>query len=468
MKIFNSLTRKKEVFIPMDPDKVLMYSCGPTVYQRAHIGNFRTYTMVDVLHRVLIANNYKVKHVTNITDVGHLTGDNLGDSSTGDDRMEIAARRNLKSIWEIAEEFTGIFLRDYHDMNLLSPEIFAKATDNIAEQIKLIEELEKKGFTYKISDGIYFDTGKFPSYGQLSNLDNIDSRARIDGNIEKRNRRDFALWKFNLSKEKRQMEWKSPWGVGFPGWHIECSAMSMKYLGPKIDIHCGGEDLMSTHHPNEIAQTEAVTGETFSRYWFHVAFLLIDGKKMSKSLNNSYSIDDLAKKGFDTMALKYFYYSGYYRKQINLTDTALESAKRSLINLREVVFSGRDGKSEDIMTSRYNEFLEKISDDLNTAEALSVLWSIVRDKSLTSQEKAMTILECDKVLGLRLDIDNSKGSNKDPDLPDEVSRLAEKRIIARNSKDWSESDRLREEINKLGFEVLDTSGGQVIKASVSK
>ncbi|HMP67225.1 MAG TPA: cysteine--tRNA ligase [Candidatus Paceibacterota bacterium] len=412
MNLYNSLTRKKEIFEPLNSGEVKMYSCGPTVYQTTHIGNFRTYTMVDLLHRVLLANGYKVKYITNITDVGHLTGDNFGDSSIGTDRMENAAKQESRSIWEIAEQYTNTFINDYKKMNLLLPEKFVKATDHIKEQIELIQNLEKKGFTYKISDGIYFDTSKFPNYGQISDLDPKDIAGRIDENTEKKNKRDFALWKFNTANEKRQMEWDSPWGIGFPGWHIECSAMSMKYLGQTLDIHCGGEDLRSTHHPNEIAQSESVTGKIFSRFWFHVAFLLIDGKRMGKSLNNAYSVTDLEKKGYDAMVLKYFYYTGHYQKKINLTDEALDSARNALEKLRKIVSAGVDSAGENnkslIVKEKYDEFLAVVSDDLNTAKGLAVLWSIAKDKNLSPEQKAATILECDNVLGLQIDISSKK------------------------------------------------------------
>jgi cysteinyl-tRNA synthetase len=462
MKLYNSLSREKEDFKPLNDGEVLMYSCGPTVYQRAHIGNFRTYTMVDALHRVLLANKYKVRYITNITDVGHLTGDNLGDASTGDDRMEMIAKKESKSIWDIANEYTEIFLDDYQKMNLLPPEKFPKATDHIEEQIKLIQELEKKGFTYQISDGIYFDTSKFPNYGELSNIDQIEVGARLNENTEKKNKKDFALWKFNLADEKRQMEWDSPWGVGFPGWHIECSAMSMKYLGKTLDIHCGGEDLKSTHHPNEIAQSEAVTEKTFSNFWYHVSFLLIDGKKMGKSLGNAYTLDELNEKGFDPMVLKYFYYTGHYRKQINLTFEALESAKIALNNLREIVSEGNPASAEGygVAKEKYEEFVNEISDDVNTAKGLAVVWSIAKDKNLTAEQKAMTILECDKVLGLKLDKQDSVK------IPNQVLELGEKRKEARINKDWALSDQIRDQINLLGFEVIDKNGTQSFKKKI--
>ncbi len=347
-------------------------------------------------------------------------------------------------------------------MNLLPPYKFTKATDNIKEQIELIEVLERKGFTYATTDGIYFDTSKCVDYGKLSSIDYLNVVPRITENPEKKHQTDFALWKFSSPKEKRQMEWSSPWGVGFPGWHIECSAMCMKYLGNSIDIHCGGEDLKSTHHPNEIAQSESATGQIFSRFWFHSSFLLIDGKKMSKSLGNAYNIDDIKQKGFDTMDLKYFYYTGHYRKQINLTNEALQFARNSLAGLRKIVEQGIDEKNVGSVNElKYQEFMDALSDDLNTSKALAVLWGIAKDTVLSNYEKSATLLACSEVLGLALggDIDVEE-------VTDEIHELLAQRELAKRAKQWDRADMIRNEIRALGFEIIDGANGQILKKKI--
>ena len=331
LKIFNSLSRQIEEFKPLNSSFVGFYTCGPTVYSFAHIGNFRTYITADLLIRVLKYNGYEVKYIMNLTDVGHLTGDNSGDADTGEDRMEKTAKKEGKTAWEVAEFYTQAFLNDYKALRLIEPEQFVKATDHIKEQIGLICILEEKGYAYKISDGIYFDTSKFKNYGQLSSLDQIREGARVEINPEKKNPRDFALWKFSFPEGRpfdsarddeaslRQMECDSPWGIGFPGWHIECSAMSMKYLGETFDIHVGGMDIKETHHPNEIAQSEAATGKKFVNYWVHGAFILVNGEKMSKSKGNLYRVYDLEKEGYDPMSLRYLYLQTHYRKAVSYT-----------------------------------------------------------------------------------------------------------------------------------------------------
>src|SRR5579859_2198 len=347
LKIYNSLSRKVEEFRPLHPLQVGMYTCGPTVYSFAHIGNFRTYTTSDILLRVLQYNGYEVEYIMNLTDVGHLTGDNLGDADLGEDRMEKAAQNEGKTAWEIAEFYSDVFFKDFKKLNLKQPEKFTKATEHMKEQIELVKRLEEKGFTYQTSDGIYFDTSKFKNYAALSNLDQRKAGARVEINPEKKNQNDFAIWKFSYPNgvsfkeylatsekvedevSKRQMEWKSPWGVGFPGWHIECSAMSMKYLGETFDIHTGGIDLLETHHPNEIAQAEAATGKKFVDYWVHGAFILVNGERMSKSKGNLYTVYDLEKEGYDALALRYLYLQTHYRKELNFTFDALDAAQNA-------------------------------------------------------------------------------------------------------------------------------------------
>lgn len=494
LKIYNSLTRQIEDFKPLNPPGVGMYTCGPTVYSFAHIGNFRTYTTADLLIRTLMYNGFDVKYIMNLTDVGHLTGDNLGDADTGEDRMEKTAKKEGKTAWEVAEFYTQAFLNDYKALNLLEPELFVKATDHIKEQIELVKKLENKGYTYKISDGIYFDTGKYPEYGQLSSLDQIKEGARVEINVEKKSPRDFALWKFSypggISRpasaedfgEARQMEWDSPWGLGFPGWHIECSAMALKYLGDAfdgktfygersrtIDIHAGGMDIKETHHPNEIAQSECATGKKFVNYWVHGAFILVNGEKMSKSKGNLYRVYDLEKEGYDPMSLRYLYLQTHYRKELNFTFTALDAAAKALTNLREALVEW--GLTESVGWNANSligvelekKFIQAINNDLNMPEALSVVWELVKS-DLPVSKKAAFLLKMDEILGLGLrqwSEENQKISLSQ--LPSDVGDLIKEREVYRKNKQYTKADHLRNKIKKLGYDILDTASGSLIK-----
>ncbi len=460
----NSLTRKKEKFEAINPPDVGMYTCGPTVYDYATIGNFRTYTMADLLLRTLEFNGYKVKYIMNLTDVGHLTGDNLGDADTGEDRLEKAAKRERKTAWDVAQFYIDAFYKDFDSLGLKHPDNFARATDHIGEQIDLVKRLEEKGFTYKIADGVYFDTQKYEEktgnkYGELSTLDQIKEGARVEPNPEKRDPRDFALWKFSPAGVVRDMEWDSPWGKGFPGWHIECSAMSMKYLGDQFDIHTGGEDLRSTHHPNEIAQAEGATGKQFVRYWIHGAFLKVDGGRMGKSLGNAYNVTDVIKKGFDPLALRYFYMTGRYNEPINFTWESLTAAQTSLERLRNQVSAvkgenGRTMLSEEKETKvekfRY-DFNTAINDDLNMPVALSVLWEVLKS-NIPSTDKYDLAMSFDEVLGLKL-----SEAPKIKEVPQEIKNLIEQRQKLRSEKKFEEADKIRKQIESAGFEVKDAS-----------
>lgn len=437
-----------------------MYTCGPTVYQSATIGNFRTYTMSDLVRRCLEANGYEVTHIMNITDVGHLVGDNLGDASTGRDRLELAAEKESKSAWDIANFYHKKFIEDYNALRLHQPEHLVIATEHIPEQIKLVQQLEEKGYTYQISDGIYFDTSKFPEYGKLSNLTEIREGARVEPNPEKRNPRDFALWKFSPKETQRQMEWESPWGKGFPGWHIECSAMSMKYLGSSFDLHLGGEDLRSTHHPNEIAQSEAATGKTFVKYWMHPAFLMVDGHRMGKSLGNAYTVDDIVTHGFDPVALKYFYYAGHYRTPINFTWEAMEGAQRAYDKLRAFV-TEHDGTDGVVQTNWWQSFLDALNNDLNTSVALSVIWDFLKQKEVSDADKVVTLRSFDTILGLGLDDVKEESA----DIADDIKQLISQREAARLSKDWKQADILRQHIEEAGYTLKDTNDGPVVAPS---
>lgn len=463
--LFNSLGRKLEEFKPISPDLVKMYCCGPTVYAFATLGNMRTYLFEDTLRRVLEYNGYKVEHVMNITDVGHLTGDNLGDADSGEDRMEKAAQKEGRTAGEIAEYYTKAFNQDIQTLNIKTPTIEPKATDNIKEQIELIRELEEKGFTYQTSDGIYFDVSKWPGYGKLSGqkLEDKKAGARVDVNEDKRHAFDFALWKFSPKGEKRQMEWDSPWGrKGFPGWHIECSAMSMKYLGDHFDIHCGGIDHIPVHHENEIAQSEAASGKKFVNYWMHGEFMMVDGRRMGKSEGNAYLVNDLIEKGIDPLAFRYLNLGTHYRIQLNFTWEAVKAAETALSRMRrqvEELKSNQEGKRVGEIDQEYRaKFLMAINNDLNTAEALSLVWQIMKSE-LKPEDKLVTILDFDRVLGLKLADSTKIELNLDP----EIEKLLEQREVARQTKNFGESDRIREQIRLLGFIVKDTEKGQEIE-----
>jgi cysteinyl-tRNA synthetase len=477
--LYNSLTRKKEKFMPINPPNVGMYTCGPTVYYYLTIGNFRTFVASDILCRTLEYNGYQVKAVMNITDVGHLTGDR----DLGEDKLVKAAKREGKTAWDIAKFYTEAFMKDLKELNIRMPDVMPKATEHIKEQIDLVQEIEKKGFTYKISDGIYFDTEEFEKktgkkYGELSTLDKIMAGARVEENPEKKNQRDFALWKFSYKNgrafdpaqdnpsARRHMEWESPWGIGYPGWHIECSAMSMKYLGESFDIHAGGEDLRSTHHPNEIVQAEAATGKQFVRYWTHVTFLQVDGKKMSKSLGNVYTLSDIKKKGYSPLALRYLYLTAYYRDSLNFTWPSLESAQNTLNNLKSLVLAAKQQGQRTSLSSEkqqkidyYRErFTEAVNDDLNTPQALTILWEVLKS-NVPSEDKYDLVIAFDEVLGLGL----AKVSEKKVSIPKEIKDLLNQREELRKGEKFEEADKLRREILSKGFIVEDTPEGPRVK-----
>ena len=461
LTLYNSLTRSVEDFKPLTPPHVGVYTCGPTVYSFNHIGNFRTYMLGDLLVRTLQLSGFDTTYIMNFTDVGHLTGDNLGNADLGEDRMESAATKEGKTVWEVSQFYIDAFLEDFENLNMQPPTQFVKATDLIQEQIELIQKLEQKGFTYQTSDGIYYDTSKFPTYGQLSSLDQIKEGARVEVNPEKLNPRDFALWKFSDPSEKRQMEWESPWGVGFPGWHIECSAMSMKYLGESFDIHTGGMDLKETHHPNEIAQSEAVTGKKFVNYWMHGAFLLVNGEKMSKSKGNVYRIYDLIKQGYDPLAVRYLYLQTHYRQEMNFTFPGLDAAQNALNHLRSDMLSLTPS---DAVNEEYKQkFLDALSDDLNTPQALSVVWEMLKSE-IDSGEKLMTLFEMDTVLGFNLkEYFETVGKKLAEPIPQEVLDLVEERRLHRKSKQYVAADHIRNKIKKLGYDIVDDGKSTQVK-----
>lgn len=457
IKLYNTLTRRKEEFVPIEAGahagvpsaegKVGIYSCGPTVYWYQHIGNLRSYIFSDVLKRVLMYNDFKVKHVMNVTDVGHLTSD----ADDGDDKMEKAAAKEGKRAEDIADYYWGIFKEDFHKLNIVEPDVWCKATEHIKEQIALIKTLEKKGFVYTTSDGVYFDTSKVSDYGKLARLriENLEEGKRIDMG-EKRNKTDFALWKFSKPEDKRQQEWESPWGTGFPGWHIECSAMSSKYLGKRFDIHTGGEDHIPVHHTNEIAQSEAAFGKKpWVNTWMHGAFLIFKGGKMSKSSGGIKTIAELEKDGIPPLAYRYFVYSAGYRKPLTWSEDSVRAAAATYKKLRNIIASIENKRG---MNKKYlNEFEERINDDLDMPGALAVLWKLVRDES--AEGKIGTIKKMDKVFGLRLlDVESVE-------VPEEVVALAEEREKARGAKDFAKSDLLRDKLKGMGWIVKDVGDG---------
>lgn len=461
--LYNTLTRQKEIFKPLKKGVVGLYTCGPTVYNFAHIGNLRTYLFEDFLKRTLEYNDYRVKHIMNVTDVGHLTGD----MDMGEDKMEAGAKREGKTAWEIADFYEAAFKKDLTVLNIASPSQYCRVTDNIPEQIALISKLEKKGFTYRTSDGIYFDTAKIKNYNKLSHLPlaTLKEGARVEKNPEKKNPTDFALWKFSPAGAKRQMEWKSPWGIGFPGWHIECSAISLKYLSKNLDIHCGGADHINIHHTNEIAQSEAATGKKFFNYWLHGAFLNIHGgKRMAKSADNFLTVNNaLTRKDLNPLAYRFAACQVHYRKPMEYSEAGLKQAQQGLRKLWEQV-SLLGSKTGKINADFKSKFLEAINNDLNLPKALAVLAAVLKAK-LKPEDKLTTILDFDKVLGLdlqkkRLELQTV---NKAEEYPAAIVQKAGLRDEARRQKDWAQADKLRQEIEDAGYLIEDAVTGSVIK-----
>jgi len=450
------MTREKEEFKPIEPPNVGIYSCGPTVYDYAHIGNLRAYLFTDILKRVLIYNNYKVKHVINITDVGHLTSD--GD--TGEDKIEKSAKLKSQSAWDIAKFYEEAFKSDIAKLNILEPTFWPKATDFIPEQIDLIKQLEKKGMTYKTSDGIYFDTSKFKDYGKLArlNLEGQEEGARVDVNHEKKNPTDFVMWKFSPADEKRQMEWESPWGVGFPGWHIECSAMSMKYFGETMDIHTGGIDHVPVHHCNEIAQSESATGKKFVNYWMHNDYLLVEEGKMSKSKGNLITMQTLEDEGIEPIIYRFYSLSAHYRSKQNFSFAIIKNEKKNWQRFKQkfLDLGQNDGQADSAYLEKFEEY---INDDLNMPRAFSVVYDILKSE-ISDFNKRATILKMDEVFGLGLK--DLKSAEID-EVPEEIKSLAQERSDARNNKRFDKSDEIRQTLKKMGWDVEDLPDGYKLK-----
>jgi len=457
----NTLTRKKEKFVPIDPDKVGIYSCGPTVYRDIHIGNLRTYLMADIVKRVLVYNGYKVFHVKNITDVGHMRTDETHHHEAFDPVIAEALKEG-KTSQEIASEYTKKFLEDEKALNILPADVFPKATEHINEMIELIKTLLEKGFAYETDGTVYFNVKKFADYGKLSGntLDKMDKlleAVRVSSETDKKDSADFALWK--KAEAGRSMKWESPWGEGFPGWHIECSAMSMKYLGNHLDIHTGGEDNIFPHHEDEIAQSEAGTGEKVVNYWLHGGYLLVDGKKMARREGNVFTVGDLVKKGFNPLALRYLALTAHYRSRLNFTWDSLKAAEAALNNLyRELTGYVTNGEVKEANSEFEKKFIEAINNDIDTPTALTIVWELVKS-NLPEGEKTATLYKFDRVLGLDLE----KVAKEAAEVPSEIRKLVVQREEARKKGEFSKSDKLRKEISSLGYEVVDEKDGSGLK-----
>ncbi|MDR1692031.1 MAG: cysteine--tRNA ligase [Oscillospiraceae bacterium] len=458
MTLYNTLTRRKETFAPIAAAAGL-YACGPTVYSPAHIGNMRSYLFTDWLRRALIFGGYTPKHVMNITDVGHLTDD--GDA--GEDKLQKAAREKKLDPWAIAASVTARFFADADALNIQRPEVVCKATDHIPQMIAFVEGLLEKGHGYETSDGIYFDIATFPGYGKLSRLD-LDAQvagARVEVNPEKRNPFDFALWK--KAPREHIMQWDSPWGKGYPGWHIECSAMGLQYLGERFDIHTGGIDHLPVHHENEIAQDEALLGHPMVNTWMHGEFLLIDGGKMSKSLGNLYTLGDLEERGYPPMAYRYFCAGAHYRSKLNFTWDGMDAAKTAYNRLLAAVRAHRGGTGNASVEPYAAQMRDAVLDDLNIPKAVGALWTMARQPERT-QAVYDAALAIDRVLGLRLDDAGPAAGQSGPDtLPEGIRALVDARQAAKANRDYPEADRIRGELKGLGYELTDTKEGVVCK-----
>lgn len=466
LKLYNTVYRKVMDFQPLVSGTASLYCCGPTVYNFAHIGNLRTYIFEDLLHRALELEGYKVRHVMNVTDVGHLTSD--GDE--GEDKMIKAAREKGMTPWDIAAFFTEAFFQDCRLLNILRPEVVCKATDHVGEMIDLIRRLEQGGMTYTAGGNVYFDTAKFPAYGKMALLDKQEAPAvsRVEGDENKRNPRDFVLWFTKGKYEDQAMIWDSPWGRGYPGWHIECSAMSMKYLGDRFDIHCGGVDHIPVHHTNEIAQSEGALGHAWVNYWLHGEFLVLQKEKMSKSSGTFLTVKSLMDQGYDPLDYRYFCLGGHYRTQLMFSFEALDGARNARRSLNEKVLAWKQEAGESLpplsqgAQTYWEEFRTAVLHDLNLPQALAQVWTLIKDGNLKPGEKLVVLYRMDRILGLGLEslVPHQQS------VPEEIQALARERQQARDNKDWARSDALRQEISARGWTVEDVKGGFKLKPSL--
>lgn len=472
LTLTNTLSRTKETFAPIHPPHVTMYTCGPTVYDFAHIGNLRSYVFADTLKRTLLYNGFEVNHTINITDFGHLSGD--GDD--GEDKMMLALKREgkprtMEAMKEIADRYTNAFVHDMDALHILPPTHYTRASEYIREEIALVQVLHEKGYTYETSDGIYFDISRFPAYGRLGNIDltKLKEGARVEVHPEKRHPADFAVWK------KGALGWDSIWGKGFPGWHIECTAMAFATLGKQIDIHTGGIDHIATHHNGEIAQAEAATGKSpYVRYWMHNAFITLEERRIGKSLGNAINLSQLADRGFQPLVYRYWLLTGHYSSPMNFTFDALEGAQHALVRLRRIVY-GELGDTMGTSHTAYRErFLQAINDDLNTPVAIAIVWELIKDHAVSHADKRATIADFDRVLALGLgespDSDVAQSARQlevtpIEDTPPDVRKLIEERDVARKEKRWHDADILRQEINLKGYLLEDTPHGTKISRS---
>lgn len=470
LRFYNTLSGTLETFTPLSEKEVRMYNCGPTVYDEQHIGNMFAQVFSNTLRRTLDAWGYSVKQVVNITDVGHLTGDNQGDADSGEDRMEASAKKKGRSAQDIAREITALYFADLDRLGVDRERIsFPRATEYIEEQIALVQALKEKGYAYKISDGIYFDTAKFPQYGKLGSIDleGQQEGARVEENTEKRSRHDFALWKFSPKDEQREQEWDSPWGVGFPGWHIECTAMIFKLLGKQIDIHTGGIEHIPVHHNNEIAQAESVTGKQYVRYWMHNAHITLEGKKISKSLGNTVYLRNIVDKGYSPRAFRLWALTGHYRTPANFTWEAVEGAHTALKRLSRVYFEELGKETSGVADPLFvQEFGAALADDLNTPQAIARMWELVKDTTITPSAKKAALEWADNILGLGFTEERpiAKLTVVERDiLPAEVQTLLTAREEARKAKDFAKADEARDAIHALGYEIVDTADGPTVQ-----
>ncbi len=458
--LYNTLTREKDEFVPIKEGKVGMYTCGPTVYNYAHIGNLRTYIFEDALKKSLEYTGYKVKHVMNVTDVGHLQSD--GDE--GEDKMALGASREKKTVWEIAKFYEDAFFEDCRKLNVKKPTVVCRATDHIKEMINFIEKLQERGYTYESNGNVYFEIDKFDNYTKLANLsiDELEAGSRIEIDQNKKNPLDFVLWFTNSKFSNQIMQWDSPWGRGFPGWHLECSAMSMKYLGENIDIHCGGIDHIPVHHTNEIAQSEAALGHKWVNYWVHGEFLIEDGGKMSKSNGDFLTVSRLEEEGFSPLDYRYFCLQSKYRKQLIFSFESLEDAKKGYRALKKKIGSILKAVDETITIDKskvekyVDSFKKEIGNDLNIANAFTVLNDVIKDSELNNKEKAYLIEDFDKVLSLDLMVIEEDRSNVDEAL---INSLIEERNEARKAKNYAKSDEIRNKLAEMNIEILDSREG---------
>lgn len=453
--LYDTLKKEKREFSPIKEGEVSMYHCGPTVYDYLHIGNLRTFLLADFLRRVFEFNGYKVHQVMNITDIGHLTSD----ADSGDDKMTKALIREgkeltLENMKQLALFYSDVFKNDLKNLNILTPNSLPMASDHIQEDIDLISLLTKKGFTYKTSDGLYFDTLKYPEYGKLGGISVIDEKelqSRLAQNSEKKDPRDFALWKFNNT-----LGYEAPWGKGFPGWHIECSAMSMKYLGESFDIYTGGIDHISVHHNNEIAQSESVTGKPLANYWLHGAFLTVKDSKMAKSSGEFITLKSLVEKGYSPLDYRYLLLTAHWSTALNFSFESLDGAKNARQKMLKLISELENGSIDE---NQINEFTLIVNNNLNMPEGISYLWQLLKANDLSTS----TIAEFDKVLGLNLIEEAKKLISSNDDIPMHIQNLATSTTTARANKNWEEADRNKEQLRKLGYEVIDTLNGTEVK-----